>query len=79
MIKQIEVWYDIGADEWTVSMCDEDGEEIVCISTHDKEEDALDAGIIAAKNCGLQLFRWDLDGAYTTNRYAKVHVPLEAS
>lgn len=68
--NRIEVWYDnspetfdaLGRDAWTVSLCFDDGEEIRCLSRHDDEASALEAGETEASARGLQLIVRD---AYT--------------
>ena len=69
MSKQIEVWYDetSDADEpvWCVSLCDDDGQEVKCLSAHDDKDDAIDAGREAAQERGLRLCERSKHGPIT--------------
>lgn len=57
--RHIEVWYDETSDSdnpvYCVSLCEEDGEEIKCLSTHDDRADALEAGQKSADKRGIAL------------------------
>ena len=56
----IEVWFDgtSGDDLYCVSLCQEDGAEVKCLSTHEDESEAKDEGRRVAKARGLPvLFR----------------------
>lgn len=59
MSQQIEVWRDetSDADEpiWCVSLCDDDGQEVKCLSTHDDKSGAIEAGRKVAHKRGLRL------------------------
>lgn len=58
--KKIEVWYDETSDPsepmWCVSLCQDDGDEINCLSTHEEREDAIVAGKKSAEKRGLKIF-----------------------
>ena len=60
--RHIEVWYDETSDcdnpLYCVSLCEEDGREIKCLSTHENREEADDAGRkAAAKRDVVALYR----------------------
>lgn len=69
MSKQIEVWYDETSDTdeavWCVSLCDEEGQEVRCLSTHDDQSDAIEAGREAAQERGMRLCERSKYGAVT--------------
>ena len=52
MARHIEVWYDETSDAaepmWCVSLCEEDGSEVKCLSTHEDKDEAESAGESAA-------------------------------
>lgn len=55
--KHIEVWYDDASGvepKWCVSLCEPDGSEDRCLSTHDEESDAVAAGEAEAEERGLK-------------------------
>lgn len=68
MSKQIEVWCDATSDTdevWCVSLCDDDGQEVKCLSTHDDKDDAIDAGKEAAQKWELRLCERSKHGPIT--------------
>ena len=75
MNRQIEVWYDGTSDAdapvWCVSLCDEGGQEIKCLSTHANRAEAVQDGREKAQRCGLRLFGRDVHGAVTDLLLAK--------
>lgn len=61
----IEVWYDETSDcddpLYCVSLCEEGGKEVKCLSTHEDREEADDAGRVAARERNM-------DALYRTRR-----------
>ena len=57
--KHIEVWLDKTGDPdeplWCVSLCEPEGDEIKCLSTHREKGDAIWAGTRAAASRGMHL------------------------
>lgn len=70
MARHIEVWYDETSDSdnplWCVSLCEEDGEEIKCLSTHEDEGDAASYGESAAAKRKIDARKRDEDGSVYT-------------
>jgi hypothetical protein len=64
---RIEAWYDETSDAdaalWCVSLCTDGGEEKRCLSTHEDEGDAIEAGRAEAAERGLEFFRRGRHGA----------------
>jgi hypothetical protein len=61
-VNRIEVWHDDTSDPgnplYCVSLCEDDGEEIKCLSTHERRADAEIAGRGAAEKRNLKaIFR----------------------
>jgi hypothetical protein len=58
--RHIEVWHDDTSDPdeplWCVSLCEEDGEEVRCFSTHDERNEADAAARRAAQKRGLKAY-----------------------
>jgi hypothetical protein len=61
--RHIEVWYDKTSDPeepmYCVSLCEADGEEVKCLSTHEERPAAVSAGQQAAKKRDLKLVERD--------------------
>lgn len=59
MMRHIELWYDETSDSdnpvYCVSLCEPDGEEIMCLSTHDDKTEATEAAERSATKRGLAL------------------------
>jgi hypothetical protein len=57
MANHIEVWHDETSDasepRYCVSLCEEDGEEVRCLSTHEGRDEAEEAGRSEAGKRGL--------------------------
>lgn len=66
MPRHIEIWYDETSDsdnpEWCVSVCEDDGEEIRCLSTHGRYSDAVAAGKKSAAKRGIELVERSTSG-----------------
>lgn len=63
----IEVWHDTVSHpdhpDWCVSLCAPDGGEVVCLTTHDDEGDAIADGREVAIEHGLMLLLRSVDGS----------------
>ena len=58
--RRIDVWHDTHSDSdtpvWCVSLCEEDGEEIRCLSSFPARDEAIDAGRAEANRRSLLAF-----------------------
>ncbi len=53
-IATVDAWYSPGCDTaYSVSLCDEDGDEISCIGGADDEDEAWDMAVEAAAEAGV--------------------------
>ena len=70
MSRHIEVWHDKTSDSdspvWCVSLCEDDGDEVKCLSTHETEYEAEAVGEVEAAHRHIDACKRDTDGSVWT-------------